>query len=45
MSKESGLIVGSVVFLFLGVIAMIGFHIYVGMKSTPATKGANQKYD
>ena len=43
-TKTDGLIIGSVVFLFLGIIATIGFHIYVGMRSPPAAKSANQKY-
>jgi hypothetical protein len=44
MSKEAGLIIGSVIFLVLGIIAAIAFHIYVGMKSPTATKAANQRY-
>ena len=44
MSKETGLLVGSLIFLFLGIIAMIVFHIYVGMRSTPNHKSANQTY-
>ena len=45
MSKESGLLIGSLIFLFLGVIAAVAFHIYVGMKSNPSHKSANQKYE
>ena len=33
MSKESGLIIGSIVFLILGVIAAILFSIYVSTQS------------
>jgi hypothetical protein len=44
MSKELGLLIGSAVFLFLGIIAGAVFHIYVGMKSNPEVKGANQRY-
>lgn len=44
MSKESGLIIGSAIFLFLGIVAAIIFHIYVGMKSNPDVKSANQRY-
>lgn len=44
MSKETGLIVGSAIFLFLGIIAGAIFHVYVGMKSNPDVKGANQRY-
>lgn len=43
-TKTDGLIIGSVVFLFLGIVAAIGFHIYVGMRSPPSAKSANQKY-
>jgi hypothetical protein len=43
MSKEQGLIIGSLIFLFLGVVAAVVFHIYVGMKSTPQTKSANRQ--
>lgn len=43
MSKESGLIIGSAIFLFLGIIAGAVFHIYVGMKSQAELKGANQR--
>ena len=44
MGKETGLIVGSAIFLFLGIIAGAIFHIYVGMKSQAEVKGANQRY-
>lgn len=43
MSKESGLIIGSAIFLFLGIIAGAVFHIYVGMRSKPEAKSSNQK--
>jgi len=44
MSKEAGLIIGTIIFLCLGIVAAIAFHIYVGMKSPAATKSANQRY-
>jgi hypothetical protein len=44
MSKTDGLIIGSVIYLFLGIVAAIGFHIYVGMRSPSAAKSANQRY-
>lgn len=43
MAKETNLIIGSAIFLFLGVIATAVFHIYVGMKSAAETKSSNQK--
>ena len=44
MSKESGLIIGSVIFAVLGVIAAIVFYIYIGMKSPLQAVAANRKY-
>lgn len=44
MTKETGLLIGSAIFLFLGIVAGAVFHIYVGMKSNPDVKGANQRY-
>lgn len=44
MGKETGLIVGSVIFLVLGVIAAIVFYIYIGMKSPQQAVAANRKY-
>ena len=44
MSKESGLIIGSVIFAVLGVIAAIVFYIYIGMKSPQQAVAANRKY-
>lgn len=44
MSKESGLIVGSIIFLVLGVVATIAFFVYVGMKSPPQAVKANRQY-
>jgi hypothetical protein len=44
MSKESGLIMGSFIFLFLGVVAAVVFYIYVGMKSPLQAKSANRQY-
>lgn len=44
MSKESGLIVGSIIFLVLGVVATIAFFVYVGMKSPPQAVAANRQY-
>jgi hypothetical protein len=43
VNKEAGLIIGSAVFLFLGIIAAAVFHIYVGMKSKPEAKASNQR--
>ena len=44
MSKESGLIIGSIIFLVLGVVATIVFYVYVGMKSPPQAVSANRQY-
>ena len=44
MSKEAGLIIGTIIFAVLGVVAGIAFHIYVGMRSPAANKRANQRY-
>ena len=43
MSKELGLIIGSIVFFVIGILAAIGFYIYVGMKSPTNTKSANRQ--
>jgi len=43
MSKESGLIVGSIIFLVLGVVATIVFYVYVDMKSPPQAVSANRQ--
>lgn len=44
MSKNTTLLVGSMIFLFLGIIAAIVFYVYVGMQSSPVLKGANRTY-
>ena len=44
MSKETGIIVGSIIFAVLGVIAAIVFFVYIGMKSPPQAVSANRKY-
>ena len=44
MTKESGLLIGSVIFAVLGLVAAVVFHIYVGMRSAPNHKSANQTY-
>ena len=44
MGKETGIIVGSVIFAVLGVIAAIVFFVYIGMKSPPQAVSANRKY-
>lgn len=44
MSKEAGLIIGTIIFVCLGIVAAIAFHIYVGMRSPAANKSANQRY-
>jgi hypothetical protein len=43
MSKESGLIVGSLIFLVLGIIAAVVFYIYIGTKSPHQHVSANRK--
>lgn len=42
MSKEEGLVIGTIIFLFLGVAAALAFYVYVGMRSPIATKAANR---
>ena len=44
MSKESGIIIGSIIFASLGIIAAIVFFVYIGMKSPPQAVSANRKY-
>ena len=44
MSKESGLIVGTVIFLALGAIAAVVFFILIGNKSPQQHVSANRKY-
>ena len=44
MGKETGIIIGSIVFAALGIIAAIVFFIYIGMKSPPQAVSANRKY-
>ena len=44
MGKETGIIIGSIVFAALGVIAAIVFFVYIGMKSPPQAVSANRKY-
>lgn len=44
MSKESGLVIGTVIFAVLGVIAAVVFYIYIGMKSPQQAVSANRKY-
>ena len=44
MSKESGLLIGTVVFVVLGVLAAVVFYIYIGMRSPQHHKAANRKY-
>ena len=39
----NGLIIGSVIFLVLGILAGVAFYVYVGMKSPSSTKSANRK--
>ena len=38
MSKESGLIIGSIIFLVLGVVATIVFYVYVLLATSIPTK-------
>ena len=44
MSKNTTLLVGSLIYLFLGIIAAAVFWVYVGMQSAPGLKSANRKY-
>ena len=44
MGKETGIIIGSIVFAALGVIAAIVFFVYIGMKSPPQAVSSNRKY-
>ena len=43
MGKETGLLIGTVIFAVLGVIAAIVFFWYVGRKSPEHAKSANRK--
>ena len=43
MGKEEGLIIGTIIFAVLGVIAGIVFYVYIGMKSPAPAKSANRK--
>ena len=42
MSKNTTMLIGSLIFLFLGIIAAVVFWVYVGMQSIPALKSANR---
>lgn len=44
MSKETGLLIGSVVFLILGIVAAVVFYVYIKMKSPPHAVAANRQY-
>lgn len=44
MSKNTTILIGSIVFLFLGLIAAAVFWVYVGMQSLPNLKSANRTY-
>jgi len=44
MSKETGLIIGSIVFLILGIVAAVVFYVYIKMKSPPHAVAANRQY-
>jgi len=41
--KENGLLIGTIVFAVLGVIATIVFYVYVGAKSPQQHKAANRQ--
>jgi hypothetical protein len=43
MSKESGLLVGTLVFIILGIVAALVFYNYIRMKSPPHAVDANRK--
>ena len=44
MSKTDGLLIGTIVFAILGIIAAVIFYIYIGMKSPTQAVSANRKY-
>lgn len=44
MSKTDGLLIGTIVFVILGIIAAVVFYIYIGMKSPTQAVSANRKY-
>ena len=43
MSKESGLLIGTLVFVILGVVAAIVFYSYIKMKSPAHAVAANRQ--
>jgi hypothetical protein len=44
MTKNTTILIGSIVFLFLGLVAAAVFWVYVGMQSLPNLKSANRTY-
>jgi hypothetical protein len=44
MLKETGLLVGTVIFIILGIVAAIVFYSYIKMKSPPHQVAANRQY-
>lgn len=43
MSKESGLLVGTIIFIILGIVAALVFYNYIRMKSPPHAVEANRR--
>lgn len=43
MSKESGLLVGTLIFIILGIVAAVIFYSYIKMKSPAHAVDANRR--